>query len=200
MPLSFFKIVNLLKIGSSFLSLFYLFNISGLAEARTLNSSSYFIGKYRKQTVYGVLNDWDGRACTVINNKITIGQVSKNDRMVLSSNREVKIVEMMLLNPYSASQIPKAWTNNPKFSECYDKMLYAQCFIRAGIKYYKSGDENFRGIIKTRKRIFSIGGLTNSYTRDEEIDSLEWASFSFNKPDDSTDFIVNYKYLNCKNK
>jgi hypothetical protein len=195
MPLSHFSKVHLLKIGSSFLSLFYLFNISGLAEARTLNSSSYFIGKYKNRAVYGVLNEWDGRACTVINNKTTVGRVSKDDRMVISPNREVKIVKTLLLNSYSAGQIPIAWTNNPKFGECYDKMLYAQCFIRAGVKYYKSDDENFRDVLKTRTRIFSIGADTNFYTRDEVVDS--WAHFSF-KPD-GTNFIVDYKQLVCKN-
>ena len=195
MPFSHFFKLNLLKIGASFLSLFYLFNISGLTEARTLNSSSYFIGKYKNQAVYGVLNEWDGRACTVINNKATIGQVNKDDRMVISPNREVKIVKTLLLNSYSAGQIPIAWTNNPKFGECYDKMLYAQCFIRAGVKYYKSDDENFRDVLKTRTRIFSIGADTNFYTRDEVVDS--WAHFSF-KPD-GTNFIVDYKQLVCKN-
>lgn len=81
-------------------------------------------------------------------------------------------------------------------------MIYAECFIRAGVKYYKPDNEIFRDVTKTRMPILSIGTMTNSYTRDEETDSLEWASFSFKNSNDNTDnnFIVNYKSLDCKNK
>ena len=109
--------------------------------------------------------------------------------MVISPNREVKIVQRLLLNSYSTGQIPTTWSSNPKFSECYHRMLYAQCFIRAGVRYYKSDDKNFRCVLKTRTRVFILGTDTNSHTRNEVVDS--WVNCSF-KPDD-TNFIVDYK-------
>lgn len=114
----------------------------------------------------------------------------------------MKIVDTLLFNPASAGQIPRSWINNPRFLECSNKMIYAECFIRAGSKYYKPDNEIFCDVTKTRMPILSIVTMTNSYTRDEETDSLEWASFSFKNSNDNTDnnFIVNYKSLDCKNK
>ena len=114
----------------------------------------------------------------------------------------MKIVDTLLFNPASAGQIPGNWINNPRFLKYSNKMIYAEYFIRTGTKYYKSHNAIFRDVIKTRMPILSIGTMTNSYTRDEETDSLEWASFSFKNSNDNTDnnFIVNYKSLDCKNK
>jgi hypothetical protein len=187
---------------TTFLVLLSSLDLVNIAEARTLHSSMYFVGKYKNGNVYGVLNEWDGRACTLINNKITVGLVSKNNKILFPPNREVKIIDTLLLNPASAGQIPRNWINNPRFLECSNKMIYAECFIRAGVRYYKTDNEIFRDVTKTRMPILSIGTMTNSYTRDEETDSLEWASFSFKNSNNNTDnnFIVNYKSLDCKNK
>jgi hypothetical protein len=175
-------------------------NLLNIAEARTIHSSSYFVGKYKNKAIYGIKNEWDGRACTVLNNNVAIGIVINDDKILFSGNREVKITNSLLLNPYGSGQIPVSWRDNPSFGQCYNKMLYAQCFVREGVKYYKTEDEKFRGVTKTRRRVFSIGTMTNSYTRDEGNDSLEWASFSFDNPDDNSQLIINYKDLDCKNK
>jgi hypothetical protein len=186
------------QITLSFLSLFNSLNILNFAEARTMASSMYFQGEYKNKPIYGSLNSWDNRACTVVNNKIIIGRVSNDLKTVAFPKQKAKNIETMILNPASSSQIPKSWINSPKFQECVQKTMYAQCFIKAGIKYYKWDDTAFRGVIKTRTPVFSIGTDNNSYDRDEKVDNWAWLSF---KPNDNvTNFIVDEKNLTCKNK
>jgi hypothetical protein len=172
--------------------------ILDIAEARTIASSMYFQGEYKNRTIYGSLNGWDGRACTVVNNKIITGRVSKDIKTVTFPKQEAKSIEPMILNPASSSRIPSVWINDPKFQECVQKTLYAQCFVKPGTKYYKWDNPTFRSIIKSRTLVYSVGTENNSYTRDKKVDSWAWLSFKPNNT--SNDFIVNSEDLICKHK
>jgi hypothetical protein len=175
----------------------------GVAQARTLNSSMYFEGNYNGRKIYGVLNDWDGRACTILDNKITIGIVTKVGReeiMRLSRNREVTITNTFLLNPVGSGQIPSSWRNKPQFDRCYKEMSLAECFLPSGTKYYSPENEVFRNITRSRLPVFALGTLTNTFDRDDGTKDLEWATFGFTKQSNSTEFIVNYRDLQCRNK
>jgi hypothetical protein len=186
---------GLLGLASSFTS-------ADIAQARMFYSSQYFEGNYNGRKIYGVLNYWDGRACTIVDNKITIGIVSKVGReeiMRLSRNREVTITNTFLLNPAGSSQIPSSWRNKPQFDRCYKEMSLAECFLPSGVKYYSPENEVFRNITHSRVPVFALGTLTNTFDRDDGTKD-EWAAFVFTKQSNSTDFIVNYRYLQCRNK
>lgn len=188
------KIQEYKQFGLSFLLMLHLLSTCSIASARLIQSSNYFTGKYKNKDVYGVLNTWDNRACTIVNDRAVIGRVNTGSKTVLFPDRKIKILGTMLMNPYRSSQIPPDLLKNSNFQVCLDKMLYAQCFIRAGVKYYKEEDEAFRGLTKTRTRMFSIGLSTSSRTRDD-VHVDPWAYFSI-KPD-GNDFIVDYKQLVC---
>jgi hypothetical protein len=171
-----------------------------VAVARTLNSSMYFEGNYNGRKIYGVLNDWDGRACTIINNKVVLGRVSKEDRLLLPQKREILITDRFLLNPFGSSQIPNTWRKKPQFDDCYTRMLKAECFLPSGVKYYSPDNEFFRNITQSQIPVFVLGSSTNIYTRDNEVDSQDWAYFSLTKRSNGGDFIVNYHELQCRKK
>jgi hypothetical protein len=181
------KLSNLFAAG--FLLLVSLFTSAGIVKARTINSSMYFDGNYNGEKIYGVLNDWDGRACTIIDRKVTIGIVGKNNVMRLSRNRELTVTNTFSLNPAGGSQIPTSWRNKPQFDDCQKQMLRAECFLPSGVKYYSPDNETFRNITQNRIPVFVLGASTNSYNRDNEVDSQDWAYFSLNKQSNSTDFI-----------
>ena len=79
-------------------------------------------------------------------------------------------------------------------------MLKAECFLPSGVKYYSPDNEVFRNITQSRIPVFVLGASTNNYTRDNEVDSQEWAYFSLVKQSNSSEFIVNYHELQCRNK
>lgn len=188
--------VGLLVLASLFIS-------AGVAKARTLNSSMYFEGNHNGRKIYGVLNDWDGRACTILDNKITLGivtKVGKEEIMRLSRNREVTITNTFLLNPVGSNQIPSNWRNKPQFERCYKEMSLAECFLPSGAKYYSSENEIFQNITRSRLPVFALGTLTNTYDRGDGTKDNEWAAFSFTKQSNSNEFIVNYRDLQCRNK
>jgi hypothetical protein len=187
---------GLLMLTCSFIS-------PGIAQARTLNSSMYFEGNYNGRKIYGVLNDWDGRACTILNNKIMVGIVTKVGReeiIRLPQNRKVTITNTFLLNPAGSGEIPSSWRNKPQFGQCYKEMRLAECFLPSGTKYYSPENEIFRNITRSRVPVFVIGTLTNTFDRDDGTQDNEWAAFWFTKKSNSTDFIVNYRSLQCRNK
>jgi hypothetical protein len=191
-PFSF----GLLVLTFSFIS-------TGIAQARTLNSSMYFEGNYNGRKIYGVLNDWDGRACTILDNKITIGiviKVGREEIMRLSRNREVTITNTFLLNPVGSDQIPSSWRNKPQFDRCHAEMSLAECFLPSGVKYYSPENEVFRNITRSRVPVFALGTVTNTYDRDDGTKEYEWATFWFSKQSNSTNFIVNYRDLQCRKK
>lgn len=187
----FIRKINI-NILASFLTLFSI-SLSGSAEARTLNSSIYFKGKYEMKTIYGTMNEWDGRVCTIINNKLTMGKIiNSGEGLIL--NRKLTIVDTMLNNPVGRSEVPADWSNNPLFEKCIDETNYARCYVSRGTSYYSNTNESFRGTFDLRKQVFSIGQSTNDYSsRDKQVDA--WAYFSFT-PDESG-FIVDYKKLEC---
>ncbi len=188
--------VGLMLLASSFTS-------ADIAQARTLYSSEYFEGNYNGRKIYGVLNNWDGRACTILDHKITIGIVTKVGReeiMRLSQNREVTITNTFLLNPVGSDQIPSSWRNKPQFDRCYKEMSLAECFLPSGVKYYSPENEVFRNITRSRVPVFALGTLTNTFDRNDGTKDLEWAAFGFTKQSNSTEFIVNYRDLQCRNK
>jgi hypothetical protein len=187
-----------IQIILNFLLLFSLLNMFSFAEARTIANSIYFKGEYKNKLIYGSLNYWDGRACTVINNKVIIGQVNKDIKRVFFLKQEVKNIETMILNPAGSHQIPDDLINRPKFQECIQKTLYAQCFVKSGVEYYKWDDATFRGVIKARTSVFSMGINNNSYNRDGKV--ADWAWLSFKPNNNNNDFIVDVKNLVCKNK
>jgi hypothetical protein len=187
-----------IQITLSFLSLFNLLSIFNIAEARTISSGMFFQGNYKNKHIYGSLNSWDNRACTVVNNKIILGRVSDDSKTVMFPRYKAKSIEIMMFNPAGASKIPTSLINSSKFQECIQKTMYAKCFVKAGVEYYKSDDTAFRGVIKTRTPIFSMGTDNNSYNRGEKVDSWAWLSFKSNSG--STTFIVNEKNLDCRSK
>jgi hypothetical protein len=182
------------------MSILFSLSLAEIAAARTLNSSMYFQGNYNGRRIYGVLNDWDGRACTIINDKVVVGLVSKGDRLLLPQKREILITNTFLLNSWGSSQIPNIWRKKPQFEDCYNRMLKAECFLPSGVKYYSPDNEVFRNITQSRIPVFVLGASTNNYTRDNEIDSQDWAYFSLAKKSNNSEFIVNYHELQCRNK
>ncbi len=57
------KIISISLISSSF---FITINSCEFAEARTIPSARFFKGEYKDSIIYGALNDWDLRGCTVL--------------------------------------------------------------------------------------------------------------------------------------
>jgi hypothetical protein len=167
------------------------------SQARTINSAMYFKGTYQNKTIYGTLNSWDQRACSIMGGKVVLGKVGANGNINFSGKR-VKVLEQMLLNPVGYNSIPNTWRKKTGFSKCMDETLYARCFIRAGTDYYKSDDENFRRSITSKTNVFSLGEETNSYDRGKTVSA--WASFSFTKNGEGENYLVDSKDLVCNAK
>jgi hypothetical protein len=173
------------------------------AEARILSSSVFFKGKYKNRTVYGTINSWDNRICTVINSKIVVGQLNNSDsNTAILAGKKVVITEYLLRNPVDTKRIPSSWFENKKFQECSNKLSYATCTIKSDSKYYSNENELFRGRIESSTKVFVLGENTTSlYVEDEEKEVAEsWADFSFSLNEQSINFITAIKNINCKSK
>jgi hypothetical protein len=195
--MNFKKLIDISLISLSFFSII---NFHEFAEARTISSARFFKGEYKDSIIYGALNDWDLRGCTVKNNKVVNGTVDKNLKSIVFQGKSIKITELMSFNPHGSSQIPSNIRDNPKFDECVNRIVFSHCYVNAGSKYYKWDDVSFRGIIKKRRLIYSIGINNNSYERGETVKS--WASMQFNddRSNNNTEYIINEDNLICNNR
>jgi hypothetical protein len=179
-----------------------LLNVFNFAEARTISSSVFFKGKYKAKVIYGNVNNWDSRICTVIDNKVVIGRLGDSNTVILAG-KKVVITDYIPKNPNGFREIPDMWLENKKFLECSQQVSHAKCTIKAGSKYYNTSDEFFRARIGSSTRVFVSGENTTAhlYTEDEEkkIDE-NWLDFSFSLNGKSTSFITVIKNINCKSK
>jgi hypothetical protein len=179
-----------------------LLNSFGFAEARTISSSAFFKGKYKAKVIYGSVNNWDGRICAVIDNKVVIGRTSDSNIVILAG-KKIIITDYIPQNPNGFREMSMSgmWLKNKKFMECYQKVSYGICTIKSGSKYYNPDNEFFRGQIGSSTRVFVTGTNTSSYSYIEDEgkkNDENWANFSFSLNEKSTSFITVVKNINCK--
>lgn len=156
---------------------------------------------YKNREIYGARNTWDNRVCAYVDGNFLVGTADDQDHVKLSRQKHFNILGNYILNPYGYAQVPEKWRESTGFKKCEQLVSFAKCSLHAGSTYYDSSEEKFVAVTKKRIPAYSLGTMTNSYTRGGKPASEGWAYLSFNNNgNDDTTYIVDLNLLRCPSK
>jgi hypothetical protein len=193
--------MKLTKFTAGLLAALSFLTLISQVEARTIYSAMSFKAIYKNREIYGAVNTWDNRACAYVDGNFLTGTADDRGHVKLSPQKHFNIIDKYILNPYGYNQIPKKWRESNGFKKCSQLVSLAKCFLPADSTYYDESEEKFVAVTKKRIPAYSLGSMTNSYSRGSKPASEGWAYlFLNNNENDDTTYIVDRNLLECPSK
>lgn len=193
--------MKLTKLTAGLLAALSFLTLASQVEARTIYSAMSFKAIYKNREIYGAINTWDNRACAYVDGNFLTGTADDRGHVKLSPQKHFDIIGKYILNPYGYYQIPKKWRESIGFKKCSQLVSLAKCFLPAGSNYYDQSEDKFVAVTKKRIPVYSLGSITNPYSRGDKPAHENWAYLFFNNNrSDDTTYIVDLNLLQCPSK